>query len=58
MPNYTFKCSCGKEEERNTSLSVRIIKCPECGGFMDRQFPRPNFTIHGYSYENEYKEKK
>jgi len=60
MPNYTFKCSCGKEIERNTPISVRIIKCPDCGGFLERQFPMTAGAIFrgkGF-YETDYKEKK
>ena len=58
MPNYDFKCICGLTVEKNVKSTVKLIKCPECGGLLVRQFPNPNFKINGYSYENEYKKEK
>ena len=55
MPLYDFRClSCGVVEERLVERKIKSRAC-ECGGMMERLFPKANVIYLGlgfYTTEN------
>jgi len=52
MPNYLYKCECGKEQTHNVSIDMRentVCIC-ECGRSAVRQITVPNFSLKGVGW--------
>ena len=60
MPEYLYRCKCGEEEERVSSIKKMKswIKCRACGARMGRVFSTCGVRFVGPGfYENDYKRK-
>ena len=56
MPLFDFKCEvCGKVEEHKVDYNTPPTEWPRhCKELMDKQWPKTNFAVKGFSAKNGY----
>ena len=60
MPIYEFKCGeCTFTEDYLKPYTFSdVVKCPKCGGTMQKQFSAPAAHFNGGDWKNDWKSKK